>query len=145
MEGPSLTIAQRLTSFVSRFTPQPSRPASPTPEDIKKAQMYKLFPKTDPAVDGEECIRDCESCTWKYPANFSIDEQDELFGNIDRWDTHLIVATGKDDWIRDVADEQGSIMEAVGKGDTKPANGVSLPSHPLPQSAEFEFIFTCRK
>ena len=129
-------MAQRLTSFASRFTPQPSRPASPGPEnDIKKAQMYKLFPKTDPLVDGEECLRDCDSCTRKYPARFSIDEADELFGKVDRWDTHLIVATGKDDWIRDVADERGSIMEAVGKGDTKPANGVSpFPHLPSPVS-----------
>lgn len=121
-------MAQRLTSFASRFTPQPSRPASPggpEEDDIKNPQMYKLFPKTDPLVDGEECLWDCDSCTRKYPAKFSIDEEDELFGKVDRWDTHLIVATGKDDWIRDVADERGSIMEAVGKGDTKPANGVS--------------------
>jgi hypothetical protein len=42
------------------------------------------------------------------------------------WSTHLIVATGKTDWVRDVADEKGSIMEAVDKGDAKPSNGVSL-------------------
>ena len=132
MERPPLTMAQRLTTFASRFTPQSSRPTSPSPEDIKKAQMYRLFPKTDPTVDGEECIQDCESCSLRYPAKFSIDEEDELFGKVDKWDMHLIVATGKDDWIRDVTDEQGSIMEAVGKGETKPANGVSLfPPIPL--------------
>lgn len=128
-------MAQRLTSLASRFTtPRPSRPASPGPGgDMKKnAQMYRLFPKTDPAVDGEECLRDCDSCTRKYPAKFSVDEEDELFGRVDRWDTHLIVATGRDDWVRDVADESGSIMEAVGKGDTKPANGVSPLFLPLP-------------
>ena len=86
--------------------------------------MYRLFSETDPTADGEECIQDCESCSLRYPAKLSIDEEDELFGKVDRWDTHLNVATGKDDWIRDVADEQGSIMEAVGNGETKPANGV---------------------
>jgi (2Fe-2S) ferredoxin len=61
----------------------------------------------------------------KYPRNFSIDEKEELYGHIKGWSTHLIVATGKTDWVRDVADEKGSIMEAVDKGKVKPSNGVS--------------------
>ena len=155
MEQQPLTMAQRLTTFASRFTPQSSRPTTPSPEDIKitpqssrpttpspedikKGQMYKLFPKTDPTIDGEECMRDCESCSLRYPAKFSIDEEDELFGKVDKWDTHLIVATGKDDWIRDVADEQGSIMEAVGKGEVKLVNGVGLFPRSPPQ------IYHCR-
>lgn len=45
------------------------------------------------------------------------------------WDTHLVVATGKTDWVRDVADEVGSVMEAVGKLEEakKPSNGVRVP------------------
>lgn len=128
-------MAGRLISFASRFTPQQLRRALPSPKPIEKAQIYKLFPKTDLAVDGEHCIHDCESCSLRYPANFSIDEDDELFGKVDKWDTHLVVATGKDDWVRDVADDAGSIMEAVGKGDTKPANGVSLPFSPSVHSS----------
>lgn len=30
------------------------------------------------------------------------------------WSTHLLIATGKSDWVRDIADEKGSVMEAVG-------------------------------
>lgn len=74
-----------------------------------------LFPGTDPAVDGDECLRDCSDCTVHYPAKFSIDEDDTLFGHVKGWDTHLIVGTGKTDWVRDVTDESGSVMEAVGK------------------------------
>lgn len=60
----------------------------------------------------------------KYPRGFKIDEDDRLYGEIKGWSTHLIVGTGKTDWVRDVADEKGSIMEAVGKAG-KPSNGVS--------------------
>jgi hypothetical protein len=74
-----------------------------------------LFPKPDPAVDGEECLHDCSSCSVHYPAKFSIDEDDKLYGHVNGWDTHLIVGTGKTDWVRDVADEKGSVMQAVGK------------------------------
>ena len=35
-----------------------------------------------------------------------------------------MVATGKTDWVRDVADEKGSVMQAVGKS-SGPTNGVS--------------------
>ena len=52
-------------------------------------------------------------------------EEEKLYGQVKGWSTHLIVATGKTDWIRDVSDEKKSIMEAVGKGDVQPANGVS--------------------
>ena len=83
-----------------------------------------MFPKTDPAVDGEDCLHDCDSCTIRYPSRFVVDEEDQLYGKVDAWDTYLLVATGKDDWVRDVADEKGSIMEAIRKGDIQPTNGV---------------------
>ncbi|TLD26705.1 hypothetical protein PspLS_04487 [Pyricularia sp. CBS 133598] len=81
-----------------------------------------LFPKTAPAVDGEDCDHDCDSCTVKYPKNFSIDTEDVLYGHVKGWSTHLLVATGKTDWVRDVADEKGSVMQAVEVSD-KPDNG----------------------
>ncbi|EMC98219.1 hypothetical protein BAUCODRAFT_32212 [Baudoinia panamericana UAMH 10762] len=74
-----------------------------------------LFPRTKPEIDGEECLHDCESCTVHYPRKFEIDEDDKLYGQINGWDRHLIVATGKTDWVRDVEEEKGSVMEAVGK------------------------------
>ncbi|KAJ0160379.1 Actin patches distal protein 1 [Colletotrichum tanaceti] len=82
----------------------------------------ELFPKTDPAIDGDDCDHDCESCHVKYPKGFSIDETDELYGHVKGWSTHALVATGKSDWVRDVADEKGSVMEAIGKA-AAPSNG----------------------
>lgn len=91
------------------------------------APMDKLFTKTDPAADGEECLQDCQSCSIRYPRNFKVDEDDNLYAGVKGWSTHLIVGTGKTDWVRDVTDEKGSVMEAVGKA-SAPENGVSLNS-----------------
>ena len=87
-----------------------------------------LFPKVDPEVDGEDCSHDCASCVVRLPAKFKIDETQKLYGQVKGWSTHLLVATGKTDWLRDVEDEKGSVMEAIVKGDAKPANGVSPSS-----------------
>lgn len=84
----------------------------------------ELFPTVDPAVDGEDCDRDCATCTVHYPAKFDVDRTDALYGRVDGWATHLLVATGKADWARDVADEKGSLMEAIVKGGIVPRNGV---------------------
>lgn len=89
------------------------------------APLTSLFPKTDPAVDGEECTHDCQSCSIRYPRKFDINTDDELYGLVKAWETHLLVATGKADWVRDVEDEKGSVMEAMGSA-KGPTNGVSL-------------------
>lgn len=83
-----------------------------------------LFSKVDPAVDGDDCDRDCATCTVHYPARFDVDQTDKLYGRVDGWATHLLVATGKTDWVRDVADEKGSLMEAIDRGGITPSNGV---------------------
>jgi hypothetical protein len=88
----------------------------------------KLFSKADPAVDGEDCLHDCATCTVKYPAKFDVDMEDELYGQVKGWATHMLVATGKSDWVRDVADETGSVMEAIEKGGIEPSNGVRMHS-----------------
>lgn len=89
------------------------------------APMEGLFDKTSAEVDGEECLHDCESCSVKYPRGFKVDEEDLLYGQVKGWSTHVLVGTGKSDWVRDVADEKGSVMEAIQKvgGVT---NGVSF-------------------
>lgn len=123
------SILQRGRSF---FTPTPSATPQDSPRDSPKPREEEvvapsadtLFPKVDPAVDGEECLHDCASCTVKYPAKFEVDQEDTLFGNINGWSTHVLVATGKSDWVRDVADEEGSVMEAIEKGGLVPSNGV---------------------
>lgn len=88
------------------------------------APMGELFTKTDPAVDGDECLHDCDGCSIKYPRNFKIEESDLLYGQVSEWATHALVATGKTDWVRDSSDEKGSVMEAIEHAD-KPTNGVS--------------------
>ena len=98
----------------------------PDTGDFETARQGDLFPKTDPAIDGEDCLHDCDSCTAHLPSKFSIDESDELYGQVKGWQTHLIVATGKTDWVRDVADEKGSVREAVEKGSEQPSNGVRV-------------------
>ncbi|KAL8418842.1 hypothetical protein RB594_002157 [Gaeumannomyces avenae] len=87
------------------------------------ATADRLFAKTEPGVDGEACSHDCDSCTVKFPRGFKIDESDVLYGQVKGWATHVLVATGKSDWVRDVADEKGSVMEAVDAAAARPANG----------------------
>jgi hypothetical protein len=86
-----------------------------------------LFPKVDPAIDGEDCDHDCESCAVSLPRGFKIDETDELYGHVKGWSQHILVATGKSDWVRDVADERGSMMEAIDNAAVKPSQGVGIP------------------
>ncbi|KAL1902374.1 hypothetical protein Sste5346_001353 [Sporothrix stenoceras] len=86
------------------------------------APITELFAKADPAVDGDDCSHDCSTCNIHYPRSFKIDHDDRLYGFVKGWSTHLIVATGKSDWVRDVADEKGSVMEAV-NGASSPSNG----------------------
>lgn len=62
----------------------------------------------------------------RYPSKFDVDMKDKLYGNVGGWATHLLVATGKTDWVRDVADEKGSLMEAIERGGIEPSNGVSF-------------------
>lgn len=93
-----------------------------------RTSVESLFPMVDPAIDGEECLRDCETCTIRLPKNFKIDEEDVLYGKVKPWATHVLVATGKADWTHDVKDEPGSIMEVFGKSAIEPQNGVSSHS-----------------
>lgn len=110
------------------LTPRTRSPASAAGDDGFKTvpSPAALFPKVDPAVDGDDCDRDCGSCTIHYPSKFDVELSDKLYGNVKGWSTHVLVATGKSDWVRDVADEKGSVMEAIGKGGVEPSNGVRM-------------------
>lgn len=90
------------------------------------AAIEELFPKVNPEIDGEDCDHDCDSCSVKWPKGFKIDEDDQLYGFVKGWSTHVLVATGKTDWVRDVEDEKGSVMEAFGASVVKPINGVRI-------------------
>ncbi|KAI8950256.1 Sucrase/ferredoxin-like-domain-containing protein [Xylaria longipes] len=96
--------------------------------------LASLFAPTDPAVDGADCTHDCESCHVSYPRGFKTETSDLLYGHVKGWSTHVIVATCKSDWVRDVEDEKGSVMEAFGKA-ANPANGrlmLSASNMPTP-------------
>lgn len=122
-------MASLLRRGLSGLSSYRSTPTTPSTNFSKAKNENLLFTKTDPAVDGDDCLHDCETCTVKYPRKFETDQDDKLYGNIGGWNTHLIVATGKTDWVRDVADEKGSVMEAVAKAE-EPTNGVSAcPSY----------------
>ena len=92
-------------------------------DGVKKVPEGQLFPKVEPALDGEDCDHDCASCDIQYPKSFKIDEADHLYGGVNGWATHVIVATGKTDWVKHVEDEKGSLMEAIAK-EKDPTNGV---------------------
>ncbi|KAI5288482.1 hypothetical protein KEM54_005180 [Ascosphaera aggregata] len=102
----------------------------------RRASQGTLFEKVNPAVDGADCNHDCASCTAKYPAKFSIDTTAKLYGKVDEWATHVLVATGQTDWVRDIADEKGSVMSAIDKKALKPTNGplkLSASNIPVPE------------
>lgn len=118
------TMATTFRNLLNTAKSYTSTPPPGTPKE--KTPCNKLFPKVDPAIDGEDCEHDCSSCVVKLPKGFKIDEEDELYGFVNGWSTHILVATGKSDWVRDVADEKGSVMEAIEKkADVKVSNGVS--------------------
>lgn len=114
-------MAVSFKSFMSSVLGREASESGPPPVD-------KLFTKTDPAVDGDDCLHDCDGCAVKYPRGFKIDESDVLYGHVKEWSTHILVATSKTDWVRDSADEKGSVMEAVANAES-PTNGVSA-KHP---------------
>lgn len=123
--------AKRLASF--------NHPSSTT------SSPTDLFPKVDPTLDGEACLHDCASCPTTYPRTFKIDEHDALYGHVKGWATHVLVATGKTDWVRDVADEKGSLMEALDKklpADARPSNGrmmLSASNMPTPHHSAGDY------
>ena len=92
-------------------------------DSINQINSY-IFPKVDPAIDGEDCDHDCETCEVRLPKGWKIDTEEKLYGRVGGWATHMLVATGKTDWVKDVSDEKGSVMEAVRGCGVEPSNGV---------------------
>lgn len=105
----------------------------------KQAEL--LFQQTDPKIDGEDCLHDCASCTETLPRKWSIDEDDKLYGHVNGWETHLVVGTGKTDWVRDVTEEKGSVMQAVGKIGLDLKNGkLMLSASDLPPHSDHDTL-----
>ena len=87
-----------------------------------------IFPKVNPAIDGEDCDHDCKTCEVQLPKGWKIDHDEKLYGHVHGWATHMLVATGKTDWVKDVRDENGSVMQAVRDCKVEPENGVWISS-----------------
>lgn len=109
-----------LSSMFSR-----AREALVAPErrDVCSADRY-IFPTVNPEVDGEDCDQDCANCTIRYPSRFKIDEERQLYGKVKPVTNHVLIATGKSDWVSKVENEKGSLMEAF-KNSSQPRGEVS--------------------
>ncbi|KAF2159672.1 hypothetical protein M409DRAFT_70857 [Zasmidium cellare ATCC 36951] len=133
--GKAKTMFRSLVERVSGPTAPDA--LKPRGDGFSTAKGYEaLFPPTRPDVDGDDCLHDCASCSISYPKKFKIDDEDHLYGAINGWSRHLIVATGKTDWVRSVEDEKDSVMEAVGKHGGDVEGGklmLSASNIPLPE------------
>lgn len=111
------SISSALKRTKNFLTPTSSSTAVPQLNDgqnfAKAPTTISLFPKVDPLEDGDDCEHDCDNCPVQLPKGWKIDKHEKLYGHVNGWDTHMLVATGKTDWVRDVQDEKGSVMEAV--------------------------------
>jgi hypothetical protein len=126
------TMATSVKSFLTNVQQTISAASTPllgTPPNL--TPFDQLFTKVDPAIDGDDCDHDCANCEVKYPRGFKVEEDDNLYGHVRGWSTHVLVATGKADWVRDVEDEKGSVMQAFGKSGITPSNGVSFSLLPF--------------
>ncbi|KAK1807646.1 hypothetical protein LTR12_018006 [Friedmanniomyces endolithicus] len=130
-----------LRNLSERFTPSSTPSATKErPDGFYTAATLaaSLFPATNAAIDGDDCLHDCTTCTIHYPRKFAIDEDDKLYGQIGGFARHLLVATGKTDWVRDVAEEVGSVMEAVGKHKEMVEGGeLMLSATNIPTESDF--------
>lgn len=83
-----------------------------------------IFPRVDREVDGEDCLNDCSDCTVRCPSKVKIETSTPLYGRIKEFHTHVLVATGRTDWIEKVEQEKGSLMEAFKSEAGKSKRGV---------------------
>lgn len=95
------------------------------------AESDYVFPTVNPKEDGPDCTKDCADCTVRYPSRFKVETARPLYGHIKPFTTHLLVATGKDDWTEKVERERGSLMEALHDSPATDKYGVSYDSSHL--------------
>lgn len=119
---PLVGLLRRGTSFFSNNS-------STSKVDVEGAVTKDtLFPLVTCDHDDEKvadgCDHDCAACpsvgdgTSGYGKAFDkagVDNDSELYGGVKKYSRHVIVATGETDWVRDVEDIGGSVMEALGK------------------------------
>ncbi|KAM5440877.1 hypothetical protein MferCBS31731_004016 [Microsporum ferrugineum] len=107
-----------LSSIFSRAREAWSEPERREGSSTDSPRGY-IFPTVDPDVDGEDCDRDCANCTIRYPSRFKVEEDGKLYGKVKPVTNHVLVATGKSDWIPKVENEKGSLMEAFNKNSSQ--------------------------
>ncbi|KAB8219590.1 Sucrase/ferredoxin-like-domain-containing protein [Aspergillus novoparasiticus] len=100
----------------------------------KLASPQYIFPTVDPKIDGEECRHDCADCTVKWPSKVKVDTTPPMYGCIKQFHAHVLVATGKTDWMEKVEQEKGSLMEAFKSDAGKSKHGNLTP----PESGDGE-------
>ncbi|RPA77835.1 hypothetical protein BJ508DRAFT_329846 [Ascobolus immersus RN42] len=99
-----------------------------------KSAEPQLPPVTDllpPAP--EECLSECSSCP-DYPRSFwkaGVERDTPLYGGVKKWDLHVLVATGRDNWMHDV-EEEGGVLTAVGKAIEASGMKIKLSACNLP-------------
>lgn len=60
-----------------------------------------------------DCSFDCSSCSSKFPASVSIEEKDQLWNSTKEYGLHIVVASGKTDWLHDACLVSGTVGNAV--------------------------------
>lgn len=60
----------------------------------------------------------------KWPSKVKIDTTLPMYGYIKQFHTHVLVATGKTDWMGKIEQEKGSLMEAFKSEGGKSKHGV---------------------
>lgn len=134
---PFAGLLRRGTSFFSAAATKVD-----TSADAGKVTKDTLFPLVTcehDKTDADECDHDCAACPQVAPDGSSgygkafdkigVDHDGELWGGVKKYSRHVIVATGETDWIRDVDEIPGSVMEAlkerVKKGAVENRDGVN--------------------
>lgn len=66
-------------------------------------------------IEISECDLDCGSCDFDYPKSVSIDLSAQLWQSTKEYGMHIVVPTGKSDWVHDPTLESGTVVHAVSK------------------------------
>ncbi|KAI5837454.1 Sucrase/ferredoxin-like-domain-containing protein [Morchella snyderi] len=123
---PFAGLLRRGTSFFSATATKVDTTAGDAAGGVTKDTLFPLVTcehdKKD-AAEAEECDHDCAACPQVAPDGTSgygrafdkigVDHDEELWGGVKKYSRHVIVATGEMDWIRDVEEIPGSVMEAL--------------------------------
>ncbi|KAB8228383.1 hypothetical protein ETB97_012781 [Aspergillus alliaceus] len=90
---------------------------------LGKPNANYIFPTVDPKHDGPDCKLDCADCTVHFPSKVKIEDSRPLYGHIKEFHAHVLVATGKSDWVERVENEKGSLMEAFDSSSNQSKHG----------------------